>query len=76
MEGKVKLSLCLIKYHAMEAHWGVELYLHAFLISALQGVSAKLHASADLPPYPLDRNVGGPQNHSASSGFEPRSSGP
>jgi hypothetical protein len=28
---KVKLSLCLTKYHAMKAYWGVEVQLHAVL---------------------------------------------
>jgi len=26
----VKLSLCLTKYHAKKAYWGVELYLKVF----------------------------------------------
>jgi hypothetical protein len=34
---KVKLSLCLTKHHAMKTHWGVEVQLHAFLTSALDG---------------------------------------
>jgi hypothetical protein len=34
---KVKLSLCLIKHHVMKTYWGVEVYLHAFLNSALHG---------------------------------------
>jgi hypothetical protein len=34
---KVKLSLCLTKHHVMKTYWGVEVYLHAFLISALDG---------------------------------------
>jgi hypothetical protein len=29
-ELKVKLSLCVTKYHAMKAYWGVEVYFHAF----------------------------------------------
>jgi hypothetical protein len=41
MEGKVKvkveLSLCLIKHHAVKTYWGVEVYLQAFLTSALDG---------------------------------------
>jgi hypothetical protein len=35
LQVKVKLSLCLIKHHAMKTYWGVEVMLHAFLISAL-----------------------------------------
>jgi hypothetical protein len=34
---KVKLSLCLIKHHSIKTYGGVEVYLHAFLISALDG---------------------------------------
>jgi hypothetical protein len=34
---KAKMSLCLTKHHAMKTHWGVEVYLHAFLTSALHG---------------------------------------
>jgi hypothetical protein len=34
---KVKLSLCLTKHHAMKTYWGMEVYLHAFLTSALDG---------------------------------------
>jgi hypothetical protein len=34
---KVKLSPCLAKYHAMKTYWGMEVYLHAFLTSALDG---------------------------------------
>jgi hypothetical protein len=29
-KGKVNLSLCLTKHHAMKAFWGVDVYLHAF----------------------------------------------
>jgi hypothetical protein len=32
-----KGSLLLTKYHAMKMYWGVEVYLHAFLTSALDG---------------------------------------
>jgi hypothetical protein len=31
------LSLCLTKHHAMKMYWGVEVKLHAFLTSALNG---------------------------------------
>jgi hypothetical protein len=40
---KVKLSLRLTKHQAMKMYWGIEVYLHAFLISALDG--GKLSAS-------------------------------
>jgi hypothetical protein len=30
-KSKVKLSLCLIKHHAMKMYWGVEVYLCTFL---------------------------------------------
>jgi hypothetical protein len=33
----VKLSLCLINLDIMETYVGVEVYLHAFLTSALDG---------------------------------------
>jgi hypothetical protein len=32
---KVKLSLCLTRHRTMKTHWGVEVWLHAFYISAL-----------------------------------------
>jgi len=32
---KVKLSLCLTKYHTVKAHGGVEVQLYAFLTSTL-----------------------------------------
>jgi hypothetical protein len=34
---KVMLSLCLTKPHAMKTHWGVEIQLHGFLTSNLEG---------------------------------------
>jgi hypothetical protein len=34
-KGKVKLSLCLTKYHDMKKYWGVEVIIHAFLTSTL-----------------------------------------
>jgi len=58
----VKLSLCLIKYHAMKPYHliyaarngdvcgRVEVQLGASLTSAPDGVSGQLHAPATLPP--------------------------
>jgi hypothetical protein len=38
VNGRVKVkSLCLTKHHAMKTYWGVEVYLHALLTSALYG---------------------------------------
>jgi hypothetical protein len=34
---KIKLSLCLTKYHSIKTYWIMEVRLHAFLISALDG---------------------------------------
>jgi len=31
----VKLSMCLIKHHAMKTYWGVEVKFQAFLTSSL-----------------------------------------
>jgi len=43
--GDIKSFLCLTKYRDMKTYWGVELYLHAFLTSALDGAeySASRH---------------------------------
>jgi hypothetical protein len=35
--GKVNLSVCLIKHHAIKTYGEVEVYLHAFLILILDG---------------------------------------
>jgi hypothetical protein len=32
---KVKLSLCLTKHYTIKAYWGVDVYIHIFLTSAL-----------------------------------------
>jgi hypothetical protein len=33
----VKLSLCLVKHHAMKTYVGVEVELHTILVSAIHG---------------------------------------
>jgi hypothetical protein len=40
---KIKLSLCLTKYHTMKKYGGVDVQLHAFLASAVDG-SGQLYA--------------------------------
>jgi hypothetical protein len=35
---KVNLYICLIKYHVMKTHGGVEAKLHALLTTTLEGV--------------------------------------
>jgi hypothetical protein len=39
IKGKVKvnLSLCLTKHHAVKTYWEVEVYIHTFLTSSLDG---------------------------------------
>jgi hypothetical protein len=69
---KVKLSLCLIKYYAMKTYGGVEVYVHAFLNSALDGGGIQIHVSVDLPRekspwYPSNRRLGGSQSRSGRS---------
>jgi len=34
---KVKLLLCSTKYYAVKTYWGMEVWLHPFLTSALDG---------------------------------------
>jgi hypothetical protein len=31
------MSLCLTKHHEVKMYWGMKIYLHAFLTSALDG---------------------------------------
>jgi hypothetical protein len=45
--GKVKLSLCLIKHHAMKTCGGLDVQLHAFLTSTLDE-ACEFQAPTDL----------------------------
>jgi hypothetical protein len=74
----VRLSLCLTTNHAMKTYWGVEVQLHAFLISELDGGEWSASRSGRFTPGSLDRRLGGTQSRSRHSGEEkkfPASSG-
>jgi hypothetical protein len=62
---EVHLSMCLIKHHVMKMYGGVEVYLHAFLNSALDRSEAVNCTSAlsrrRISRYLLYRRLGGPQ---------------
>jgi hypothetical protein len=45
---KVKLSLSLIRHHAMPAYRGAAVQLHAFLTSAMDGGDGQLHTLTDV----------------------------
>jgi hypothetical protein len=58
---KIKINLCITKYYAMKMYGGVEVQLHASLISALDG-SGQLQAPTALPlgkltRYPIHRRL-------------------
>jgi len=44
------LSLYLTKYNAMKTYGGVEVWIHAFLISALMETYGQLHLRLLYPP--------------------------
>jgi hypothetical protein len=69
---------CLIGHHTMKTYWGLEVYLHSFLTSALDGgewsVSLNGHffPLGKSPRYPLDRRLGGHQSRSGrGSNYRP-----
>jgi hypothetical protein len=73
---KVKIKSYLTKYHAMKAYEGMEIELHAFLTSALEGGEWSASRRGRFTPrgntsrYPMDRRLGGPQSRSERSGEE------
>jgi hypothetical protein len=65
------MSLCFLTQHqAMEAYWGVKIYPHTFVISALDGGEwsasrfRPLYPQRKRPRYPLDRRLGESQSRS------------
>jgi hypothetical protein len=83
MRSRHRLELALLHclcfnwapHHAMKEYWGVELYLHAFLTSALGGSEWSASRPSRFTPgkspwYPSDRRLGGPQNRSGGGGEE------
>jgi hypothetical protein len=58
----------------MKTYWGVEVQLHAFLTSALDGGEWSVSRPQGKSPwYPLDRRLGGPQGRSGRGGEEKNS---
>jgi hypothetical protein len=67
----IKLSLCLIKHHAIKIYVEVEVWLHAFLTSVLDGGDwSASHPGSFIPRYPLARRLGGPPSWSGCCGEE------
>jgi hypothetical protein len=69
----------------MKTYGGVEVYLHAFLTSALYRASGHLHPQGESPWYSLDRRLCASQSWSGSGkekkslpllGIEPRLTSP
>jgi hypothetical protein len=63
----------------MKAYWGVEVYLHAFLTSALDGggwSGSRPGSFTQSPWYPLDRRLGKPQSCSGRGDEEKNSQPP
>jgi hypothetical protein len=58
----IKLSLCLTKHHTMKTYLRVEVYLHAFIISALDGSDCSASRLSHFSPgarVPDTRWIGG-----------------
>jgi hypothetical protein len=78
-KGKVKLSLCLTKHHAMKAYRGNEgiapriLDLGTRWRWVVSFTVRPLYPQGKNPWYPLDRTLGGPQSRSGRGGEEKNS---
>jgi hypothetical protein len=60
----------------MKAYWGVEVYLHAFLTSALdlgEWSASRPYPQGKSPCYPLDKRLDGLQRRSGRGGNETNS---
>jgi hypothetical protein len=70
----INTYFCLIKHYAMKTYWDVELYLHTFLTSAVDGGEWSASRPGHFiprgknPRYPLDRMLGGSQSPSGRNG--------
>jgi hypothetical protein len=70
---KVKLSLCLTKYHAMKTYWGSgsraqrSLDLGTRWRWVVSFTPRPLYSQGKRPQCPLDRRLGGPQSRSGHS---------
>jgi hypothetical protein len=79
---KVKLFLYLSYHHSMKTYWGVEVQLHTFLTSVLDGGEwsnsrpGRFIPGRKNPRYLLDRRLGGPQSWCGRSGEEKNSQPP
>jgi hypothetical protein len=66
----------------MKVHWGVEIWLYAFLTSALDGgkwspsCRGLFTPAGRRPCYPLDRRLGEPQSRYRRGGEEKNSQSP
>jgi hypothetical protein len=61
---KVKLFICLTKYHAMKTYGGAEIYFHNAFLNSERGERIPVGEKSSW--YPLDRRLGRPQNRSRS----------
>jgi hypothetical protein len=67
-KAEVKLSQVLIKHHTMKMYMGVEVYLHFFLTTTVDGDEwSASRLLGNVPWYASDRRLGGPQSQSGPS---------